>query len=186
MARHRGGLGPARRERDANSHVISLRRRRPRAPSAPMSPFKAPRSPKVRGAFLIWALRSYSRTYFGYSTFRRRKKAAAWEHICLVGDRAFRGCSMPLLVRRPNVSGARLGDEGKAVGRVPPTALLFRVEARGACDLTHFEVLPCRTVFRIPWLSFLASRPPLHCRCLYSPHGVGFCIEHARRSPPRL
>ena len=186
MARHRGGLGPARRERDANSHVISLRRRRPRAPSAPMSPFKAPRSPKVRGAFLIWPLRSYSRTYFGYSTFRRRKKPRHGNTFA--SSETVRSEVAPCLCWSdgPTCRGARLGDEGKAVGRVPPTALLFRVEARGACDLTHFEVLPCRTVFRIPWLSFLAWRPPLRCRCLYSPHGVGFCIEHARRSPPRL
>jgi hypothetical protein len=73
------------------------------------------------------APRSLAELYVGYSTFRRRKKAVAGKHACLVGDRAFRGlfALLPLCRSEPNVSGARYGDEGKAVGSVLPTALLI-------------------------------------------------------------
>ena len=58
-----------------------------------------------------------ARAHVRYSTFRRRKKVAPREDVCVVGDRAFRGFvrSLPLSVRQPNVF-TRLGDEGKAVG----------------------------------------------------------------------
>ena len=57
-----------------------------------------------------------ARAYVRYFTFRRRKKVAPPEDVCVVGDRAFRGFvrSLPLSVRQPNVLG--MGDEGKAVG----------------------------------------------------------------------
>ena len=54
-----------------------------------------------------------ARAYVRYSTFRRRKKVASPEDVCVVGDRAFRGF-VRSLVRQPKFT--RMGDEGKAVG----------------------------------------------------------------------
>ena len=67
-----------------------------------------------------------ARAYVRYSTFRRRKKVAPREDVCVVGDHAFRGFvrSLPLSVRQPNVF-TRMGDEGKALAGSPPTALLL-------------------------------------------------------------
>jgi hypothetical protein len=94
----------------------------PIAPSAPMSPFKAPRTPSA-WSFSYLGPRSYSGTYVRYSTFRRRKKPRQENTFTL--SETVRS-EPPLSVRQPNVCGARIwGDEGKAVGCVPPTALLF-------------------------------------------------------------
>jgi hypothetical protein len=66
--------------------------------------------------------------YVRYSTFYCRKKALPEPHACAVGNRAFRGLyALPSVGPKAQRAGglrARMGDEGKAVGCVPPTALL--------------------------------------------------------------
>jgi hypothetical protein len=75
-----------------NVSTLSLKVTRRVSPQAPHPQSSGAQKLRVRAElFLSEPSRSYSRTYVGYSTFRRRKKAPAWEHICLVGDRAFRG-----------------------------------------------------------------------------------------------
>jgi len=65
-----------------------------------------------------WREANAPQPYVENSTFHRRKKVAAREHICLVGDRAFRSCIAPASVgpTAQTCWGARIGDEGKAVG----------------------------------------------------------------------
>ena len=73
----------------------------------------------MRGAFLIWA------SYVRNSTFCRRKKVVTGGHVCLVVDREVVSLSSLCRSDNPTCRGARMGDESKAVGSVPPTALLF-------------------------------------------------------------
>jgi hypothetical protein len=71
------------------------------------------------------------RAYVRYSTFRRRKKVAPREHVCLVGDRAFRGFVRSCLCRSDSPTcGARVwGTKAKPLAGSPPTALLLGVSA---------------------------------------------------------
>ena len=102
--------------RGGNEAQIATLLRQTATPPSPltlMSPSKAPRLPARSFSYLGRAL-VLPHLPVRYSTFPRRKKVATMGHVGLVGDRAFR---VPLSVRRPNVSGgARMGDEGKAVG----------------------------------------------------------------------
>ena len=54
---------------------------------------------------------------------------------------------LPQSVRQPGVSGMRMGDEGKAVGRAPPTALPLLVHEldarRGLWILTWIKYADC-------------------------------------------
>jgi hypothetical protein len=85
-------------------------------------------SPRLRSFFLCCSNRAAGPWHFRYvrnSTFRCRKKAAPQQHYRQVGPcvRWRRPPHSPS-IRQPNVRGARMGDEGKAVGCCLPTALL--------------------------------------------------------------
>jgi hypothetical protein len=80
-----------------------------------------------------------------YSTFHRRKKALPEPHACAVGDRAFRGLyalpSVGPIAQRAGGLRARMGDEGKAVGCVPPTALLSDPRTRLVDSSRRHEII---------------------------------------------
>jgi hypothetical protein len=113
----------------------------PIAPSAPVSPFKAPRSPA----------RSFS-----YAGARRADGVSAILHFIavkksLVDHTLFRsghgaGCPPHRVPDSQRAGGlrARMGDEGKAVGCVPPTALLSERVTRPGFGIIELVCRPQR------------------------------------------